>query len=367
MWPAAYRVLSSWFETPHGSRKQFPPIEGLRGFATLLVFLVHYVTLIEPWLAPSTATFKVASFLYAIGHSGVDLFFVLSGFLIYGGLLGRPAPLAPYVRRRIQRIYPTFTAVFVLYVAASWLVPRESKLPAGAPATALYLAANYLLLPGMFEIEPMITVAWSLSYEMFFFLACPLLIVVLGLRRWPAAIRVALFLAMAVGLIWLSPVIESRTRLAMFLAGMALWDTLRPVKNVMLPFAAVLAAALGFAVCYVVEQRELGPGVWTFGLFVAFYVLCYAALQDDGPLARLFAWTPLRWFGNMSYSFFLLHGLMLKGLFLFLATRALPAARWEATFWLLLPVAFLAALLPSAVLYLLIERPFSLAPVRSIG
>jgi peptidoglycan/LPS O-acetylase OafA/YrhL len=100
---------------------------------------------------------------------------------------------------------------------------------------------------------------------------------------------------------------------------------------------------------------------------VAFYVLCLAAFQDGGPLPGLFSWTPLRWFGNMSYSFFLLHGLMLKCAFFLLANIERPTASATAMYWLLLPAVFLAALLPSVLLFFWIEKPFSLAQAPSIG
>jgi peptidoglycan/LPS O-acetylase OafA/YrhL len=367
MWRPIQQALSSRFETPHGSRQQIPPIEGLRGLATLLVFSVHYVTLVKPWLAPNTATEPIATALYAIGHAGVDLFFVLSGFLIYGGLMARPAPFTSYVRRRLRRIYPAFAAVFLLYVAATWFAPSQSKLPDGAANAGVYLAANFLLLPGMVEMEPMITVAWSLSFEMFFYLTCPVLIECLFLRRWPAWGRCALFVALAGVLLLLAPVLESRTRLAMFLAGMLLVETLRPLPGRLLSAIATVAVGAALACSYEIETRELGPAAWTAVLFIAFYLLSLAAFQDDGPLWRVFSWTPLRWFGNMSYSFFLLHGLVLNVLFFSLRRIAPPAATWDGMFWILLVPAFILALLSSAVLFLLVERPFSLALPREGG
>lgn len=63
-----------------------------------------------------------------------------------------------FMARRIRRIYPAFLMVFAVYCALSFVFPRESRIPHDAPLG--YLAAN-LLLPGLFPIRPMITVAWS--------------------------------------------------------------------------------------------------------------------------------------------------------------------------------------------------------------
>lgn len=54
-------------------------MEGMRGFAVFLVFLVHYVTLVKPWIANELALIAFSSGLHTIGNTGVDLFFVLSG------------------------------------------------------------------------------------------------------------------------------------------------------------------------------------------------------------------------------------------------------------------------------------------------
>jgi exopolysaccharide production protein ExoZ len=64
-------------------------MEGLRGFAVLLVFLVHYESLLEPWIARDASLLALAHSLLIVGNAGVDLFFLLSGYLIYGSLLTR--------------------------------------------------------------------------------------------------------------------------------------------------------------------------------------------------------------------------------------------------------------------------------------
>jgi exopolysaccharide production protein ExoZ len=63
----------------------------------------------------------------------------------------------------------------------------------------------------------------------------------------------------------------------------------------------------------------------------------------------------------MSYSYYLIHGLTLNSLFLVI-NRLLATPPSEVLFWLLLPIAFTLTLLPSALLFLTVERPFSLKP-----
>jgi len=348
--------LQALFEVGHGDHRQIRAMEGLRGLAVFLVFLVHYVTLLEPWLARDTVTWDLAGRLRGIGHAGVDLFFVLSGYLIYGTLVVKVRPLLPYLRRRVQRIYPAFLAVFALYLVLSWLFPQESKIPQGLVAAAAYLAANLMLLPGLFPIEPMITVAWSLSYEMFYYLIVPLALGVFGLRRWSRLARVALFTAVALGgLAWAALGEGSHVRLVMFVAGILLFEALGAERPMQLDKAGLPALVAGLVA---IDLLVAGPARFAV-LFVSFFLVCHAAFRGTGLTARIFCWTPLRWLGNMSYSYYLIHGLALKAAFFVLARLVPPAAAWDGAFWGLLPLLFGLTLVPSALLFAAVERPYS--------
>jgi exopolysaccharide production protein ExoZ len=354
--------LERLFEVGHGDHRQIRSMEGLRGLAVCLVFLVHYVTLIEPWLMRDTPVWYLASSLRGIGHAGVDLFFVLSGYLIYGTLIIKARPILPYLHRRVQRIYPVFLAVFILYLLLSWLFPHESKIPAGFGPAGVYLTANLLLLPGIFPIEPMITVAWSLSYEVFYYLTVPLLIALLGLRERPRIVRVAFFSAVAVLAFGLAATgIDRHVRLVMFIAGILLYETLEayPRKIHKLGLFALVAGLI------LVDRWVVGPARYAV-LFVVFYLLCQAAFRGNGLTTRMFCWTPLRWLGNMSYSYYLIHGLALKAVIIARTKLLPPAQHWNGPeFWILLVLSFALTLVPAGLLFAWIERPFSLIPKTS--
>ena len=123
--------LTQLLEIPHSGHRTLRPMEGLRGFAVFLVFLVHYVTLSAPWVDSASVTAAVAGILRNVGNAGVDLFFVLSGYLIYSNLIEKPRAFRTYLRRRVERIYPTFLAVLSLLLL-SFAFPAHSKLPQGA-------------------------------------------------------------------------------------------------------------------------------------------------------------------------------------------------------------------------------------------
>src|SRR5690242_12292580 len=104
----------------------------------------------------------------------------LCGYLIYGHLIVRHRPFLSYFRRRVQRIYATFLVVFFVYIVLSLLLPARSKISSADSEAFYYVAENLLLLPGVLPIEPLITVAWSLSYEFAYYLATPLIILILN-------------------------------------------------------------------------------------------------------------------------------------------------------------------------------------------
>jgi peptidoglycan/LPS O-acetylase OafA/YrhL len=156
-----------------------PDIEGLRGIAVLIVVLFHC---------------GIPGF--SGGFVGVDVFFVLSGYLITGLLVAEiqktsRLSLLRFYGRRIRRLLPAsaLTLVATLLISAFILAPQElTNAGRAARATALYIsniffainAADYFA-PDV-KSNPMLH-TWSLAVEEQFYLFWPLLIL-LGLRRW---------------------------------------------------------------------------------------------------------------------------------------------------------------------------------------
>jgi len=81
-----------------------------------------------------------------------------------------------------------------------------------------------------------------------------------------------------------------------------------------------------------------------------------------GVLQEVFSSTPLRWLGNMSYSYYLAHGLALNGLRLAAGRILPPDGGSTVVFAILLPAALLLTLAVSAALFVAVEKPLSLAP-----
>jgi exopolysaccharide production protein ExoZ len=343
-------------------------MEGLRGFAVFLVFLVHFVTFVRPLMPAGSGILVLATSLHTIGNTGVDLFFVLSGYLIYGSLISRRQNFLRFMSRRIQRIYPAFIAVFAIYVLLSFVLPEQGKLPAAIAERVIYLIQNFLLLPGIFRIEPIIAVAWSLSFEMFYYLAIPLVVALFRLRERTTGFRVTFFLSIALATALYCAVNGGHVRLIMFISGILLYEAMKSPR-VPAPHGlfALLVLAAGLLCTLFTGPGSGGSVLKISTLFVTFLILCLTCFRNpSGWLPSAFAWTPLRWLGNMSYSYYLLHGLTLKAGFLALS-KVLPGASHGAwLFWVLLLPMFALTVVTASALFLWVERPFSLAP-RKVG
>jgi peptidoglycan/LPS O-acetylase OafA/YrhL len=372
--------LLSWLkaklEIGRGGQENIRCLEGLRGFAVLLVFFVHYIVLGIAAIHSGTWTYRLASGIHNIGHTGVDLFFVLSGFLIYGSLIQKPKPFRTYFARRIERIYPTFLAVLGAYIVLSFVFPDQSKLPGDPWQALLYLAQNLLLLPGIFPLIPIIAVSWSLSYEMFYYLFIPLAISGLHLRLWTPQKRMFFFLFISAGFILYCAVFGGLVRLTMFGTGIVLYELLATRDLRKFPNGAgIIAWTVGMLIILFIPQEQMGifivqSDMWasarTTVLFITLFLLCLDCFSNQLHFtARLFTFTPIRYFGNISYSYFLIHGLTLKAYFLLLG-RFIPIESLSPLgFWIGVPVSFILTVISALALYLLVERPLSIFPART--
>lgn len=363
-------------------------MEGMRGIAILMVFLVHFHAIFSrKLLSADSSLFALSSFFGIIGHTGVDLFFVLSGYLIYGELIDREVRYFKFLNRRVERIYPTFLVVFGIYLALSIIFPTENKIQGSLVSKGVYILENLLLLPGIFPITPIITVAWALSYEFFFYLSIPILVILIRKLGWNKAARVGFFVSLGVAYLFISFwVPDSRIRCVMFISGILVYEAITSsvfqwIMNKRGEVWALLLLLL--VICWVYLSGAHGrlfsflPGMNVGSAFmpdafiyigplrmaflsIGFFFFTIFCLNFDGIFKKVFSWAPLRYLGNMSYSYYLIHGLTLKGLALgvFLV---MPASEHAPLFLcVLLVLSFIATLGTSTLLFWLVEKPLSI-------
>ena len=147
-------------------------IQILRFVAATAVVVFHAVATGKAYLASpgDTTLFKV----FEYGHYGVDLFFVISGFIItYATERSNPSPLQ-FLRRRVERIIPVYWFLTLLIVALALLMPQVFR---GTNWLDIHHLVTSLFFVSFTDgVPPLLYVGWSLEYEMFFYLLVGLLL-----------------------------------------------------------------------------------------------------------------------------------------------------------------------------------------------
>lgn len=322
-----------------------PEIDGLRAIAVLPVALFHA---------------RVPGF--AGGFVGVDVFFVISGYLITGVLLRSGAQrgnLATFYERRARRILPALFPVLAFTLAAAWwfFIPEDFRRYSQAlTATALF-ASNLLFalrgdyFAGEAGFEPLIH-TWSLGVEEQFYLLYPIALLSIA-RRMPRALLPVVSLIMGASFASAVFTASHYPGLAFNLLPTRAWELMAGAACAILPparprglpaLAGLLAIVAGMAV---IDPDTPAPAAW-FLLPVAGTALVVRFGTADTIAGKVLSWRPLVLVGLVSYGFYLWHQALLA--FLFYSYFNPPP--WRLT-GLTLAVAFGLAIAS----YRLIERP----------
>ncbi len=180
------------------SSRYIAPLDGLRGIAIAAVFLYHEDLFAGP--TSVTALDRGVHAIAALGWAGVDLFFVLSGYLITGILIdakGTANYFRTFYARRVLRIFPAYYAFLALYFFVRPHLP-VGHYPAVDPGVQLWswdYTSNVLVaIHGWTATPKTIDHFWSLAVEEQFYFAWPLLVFALP-RRWLTVACLALTLS----------------------------------------------------------------------------------------------------------------------------------------------------------------------------
>ncbi len=215
-----------------------PALDGVRGLAILMVLVLHFVGNMIPTNRIEHVIVGVTNY----GSYGVDLFFILSGFLITGILFdarNEPNYFRNFYMRRILRIFPLFYGVLVLVFIVAPLIPifqgKSLDYLLDRQAWAWLYGVNiYIAIQGDWSFS-YLEHLWSLCVEEHFYFVWPL--VVLLLARWPRTL-IAVSLAIALG--------AMLARVTGSLMGLSWWTTyvLTPFRLDGLALGAFLAVMM---------------------------------------------------------------------------------------------------------------------------
>ena len=358
-----------------GNQKRIPELDGLRGIAILLVVFDHY-------------EYGLARRILPLAWSGVDLFFVLSGFLIGGILLDHRESQgffkAFYVRRAC-RILPLYLFWIGSFFFLAWLLSAHASAPwyeaefgrlQNSSKWSYFLFLQNFHMARLYDLGPVWTsVTWSLCVEEQFYVLMPLIIWLTPSQKLPWVL-IGVFFSVVVCRLLLNhyscaftyvllPCRADGLLLGVLCAymvrhpGIHAWlqprrDWLYVVFGILLLgliYLSVLAARnkTNFADFNSLEMNSYGYS-WIAG-FYACLLLIIVTVQDS-PLAGVMRIPLLRHFGEISYCIYLIH-VAVNEMLRWLVFRGKPAP----TYLMVTLLAFIATWVLAAASWKYFEKP----------
>ncbi len=203
-------------------------LQALRALAAMMVVFVH--------LQPLLATISLPEF----GRAGVDLFFVISGFVMVHTTRTAPPTAFDFARNRVARIVPIYWVMTFAVFAIAWAAPA---LVGGTKPIVGQLLMSMLFVPFVKAsglVQPVLFVGWTLNYEMFFY---------------------ALFaIGLATGRYYAGMALVAVILIAIVVSGHLLHPTGVPAKFYSNPIVLEFAAGMGLALLTDLAPRSVSAG-----------------------------------------------------------------------------------------------------------
>jgi exopolysaccharide production protein ExoZ len=330
-------------------------VQYLRAIAALFVVFFH--TRITPKFA-SGLEGATAEF----GGVGVDIFFVISGFIMWQISVSKHLSPLQFFKKRLTRIVPMY------WIATLCMFPMPAisrTIAAGNPIDVKQLIASLLFVPWPSSVFPgqfdaVYRPGWTLNYEMFFYLIFSLALLLNDPRK--ILIATICFFSAIVGLgvtlhmggilgVYASPITLE------FVYGILIGWSL--TSRMVLPiFAAVLAILIGtiLLICFPNDLATSLPRFLVWGLPSALIILGSVSLESrlgvwDRPLPRLL--------GDASYSIYLTHLFSIGAVFVLWGKLGFVDAyeNWNADAFAFTVAAFLFSIFVGVLSYLFLEKP----------
>ncbi len=317
-------------------------LDGLRGVAIILVLAFHGTNLAVEAGAPQFMRYLIRP--VSLGWSGVDLFFVLSGFLIGGILLdarGSKNYFRVFYTRRMLRILPLYFLVLAIGYGVSRSAKFEALIEPQMPwATCITLTQNFWIAAHMKTLMGALVGTWSLAVEEQFYLLIPALIYFTKPQRlaWVVGggivaaplVRLALYLKypeLTVEYVLLPCRMDALllgVAAAYFIRQKGGWEFLRAHRR-----ALWTAIELLTVICAVITMREspetartLFSQVVEYDCLNLLYVGLLLACLVDEQFAKVLRVRWLRGLGAIAYGVYLLHPMILGAIVVLLSASA---------------------------------------------
>ncbi|MDX2100527.1 MAG: acyltransferase [Leptolyngbyaceae cyanobacterium bins.59] len=337
------------------TKPHFSVIDALRGLAACWVFLYHVgngqvssvVAFFPQWLSVP---------LFQWGSQGVPVFFVLSGFVIAHSLMNAKINLPYFQRftvRRLLRLNPPYYASIVLAIGLALIAAKAKGVPFAAPSLPQVLA-HLLYLQEVFGLKNIIDVYWTLCLEVQFYLVfCALLGLTQYLKqRWNVEnARLLVFAPLAiVSAFWPLGIIPEGERAFLFLplwygfflGVFAYWTWKREISR-----PVFYLYAIPILIGSIVMEIQVATT----------HAITAILLMEIAQANRLGEWLKQSWlqfFGQISYSFYLIH-VPISGATFFVGYKILSRSPFTESIMLL--ASFAICVICSYAFWYLFEKP----------
>jgi peptidoglycan/LPS O-acetylase OafA/YrhL len=307
-----------------------PALDGIRGLAIIIVMLGHFAYGFQD-TTPADTALKT---LMQTGWAGVDLFFVLSGFLITGILLeakGASYYFRNFYARRVLRIFPAYYAfLFLFFVAFPRIVHPDPAGPFGGWNAAQWwfwgYASNFQILFPAWPRPLPLTHLWSLAVEEQFYLVWPAVVLLASkkglVRICIGCMILSVALRIGIQLSGINPTAAYRitparldtlatgAMLAVFVRDPQWWNRLKGYAK-----PAIAAMLVGLVIISIPTRSMLQTGFLMQAVGYTLLALLGAGLivvgidpgKARGRLARFLSSPVMRFFGKYSYAMYLIH------------------------------------------------------------
>jgi peptidoglycan/LPS O-acetylase OafA/YrhL len=308
-----------------------PALDGLRGLAIIMVLFVHFIGDAQPYSAFERILVKASNY----GVWGVDLFFVLSGYLITGILYdskGSARYFRNFYMRRVLRIFPLYYGVlfllfFVLPLFPSLVPPGLAESSRHQPWVWSYGVNLFIAQRGDWAL-PYISHFWSLAVEEHFYLLWPVVVlaasrenllrICVGCALFSLALRIVLLTLAGMNEISIQVLTPCRFDALCtggFLAVASRSGARETLVRAARPAALILAAVI-LAVSTVTATTRWLPGPshalrsFLIALFFGALLLACVHAEPGTFIGRFFNHPAMRFFGKYSYGIYVYHGVI---------------------------------------------------------
>jgi peptidoglycan/LPS O-acetylase OafA/YrhL len=275
---------------------------GLRGFLAFSVVIYHIY--ISGVLEKYIYEYPKENLLYFINYVGpisVNIFFVISGFLIIKSLTNKRT-IKFFFLNRILRIYPVFLTIHLFIFTVGPLIGYKWMVGIGFLQYSIHFFSNFFLLPGMFPLPIAQIVAWSLSYELTFYVLSGIVFFIYRnqyLNNYLKYIFYVFFALICIAIIYIRP------NALFFIVGIALFLGEDQIKKLYKPkkifyFNGIIFLALIY----------LSYGKEPFNIFIP-ALLCFlfflSIITEHGLISKFLQINLLQYLGKISYSLYMWH------------------------------------------------------------